>query len=81
MSGSGEIEVYGRVDCADTLRSRALLERERVPYVFVDVDAEVAAAQRAAQLSGGPRVPVIVLADGAVLVEPPDDELRAHLPG
>lgn len=75
---TGDIEVYGKRDCADTIRSRALLDRLGVEYAFHDVAADAAARDRAAALGGGPSVPVIVTASG-ILVEPTDDELGAAL--
>ncbi|CAH0235534.1 glutaredoxin domain-containing protein [Microbacterium sp. Bi128] len=79
MSAPDEVTVYGRQDCADTLRTRALLQDADVPYVFVDVEASASDAARAAALGGSSKVPVVVLPGGAVLVEPPDTALRAHL--
>lgn len=65
--------VYGRVDCADTQRTRALLERLAVPAEFLDVESDAALAREAARLGGGPRVPVVRFPDGAVEVEPSDE--------
>lgn len=72
------IEVYGKVDCVDTLRSRALLESLGIPYVFHDVVADDVSRERASFLGGGPAVPVIVIGR-AVLVEPTNPELAAAL--
>jgi mycoredoxin len=74
-----EVVVYGKRECADTLRTRALLRDAGVEYRFVDVEASADDAARATALGGSTKVPVVVLPDGAVLVEPSDDEVRAHL--
>lgn len=76
---SAEIVVYGKQECADTLRTRALLRDVGAEYTFVDVEASAEDAARAAEIGDSTKVPVVVLPDGAVLVEPSDDEVRAHL--
>lgn len=73
------IDVFGKVDCADTLRTRALLDGMGTPYRFHDVVADPSAAERAAALSGAARVPVVRFPGGTVLVEPPDEAVRAIL--
>lgn len=79
MTGDSPIRVFGKLDCADTARTRALLAAESAPFVFIDVEASSSAAAQAAELGGSPRVPVVVFPDGDVLVEPDDDEVRARL--
>lgn len=74
-----KVIVYGKVDCPDTQRARALLDRERVPYEFEDVLVDEALRAEAARLGGSPSVPVIVTPSGAVTVEPTDEELRMLL--
>jgi mycoredoxin len=73
------IEVYGKLDCTDTQRSRALLDGLGVAYVFHDVESEDALLRGAQRLSGGTAVPVVVLPGGTILVEPSDEELTAAL--
>lgn len=73
------IEVFGRHDCADTLRTRAALDRLGAVYLFHDVDADPAVAAHAAQIGGSARVPVVLFPDGSVAVEPTDDEILAAL--
>lgn len=74
-----DVTVYGKQDCTDTLRSRALLDVEGVAYRFVDVLADDDARERARELSGVSSVPVIVVPSGRVLVEPSDEELLVAL--
>ena len=76
---SAGIVVYGKQECTDTLRTRALLHDVGAEYTFIDVEASADDAARAEELGGSTKVPVVVLPDGVVLVEPSDDEVRAHL--
>lgn len=76
---SERVAVYGKLDCVDTQRSRALLERLGVPYQFHDVIADTSDAERARLLSRGSRVPVIRLPDGTIAVEPSDEHLADAL--
>lgn len=77
-----ELVVYGTGWCPDVRRSRALLDAARVPYRYVDVDEDQAATDLIRGLQRGRRrIPTLVWPDGSFLVEPTDDELRAHLTG
>lgn len=76
---SNDTVVFGKDDCADTQRSRDLLDRAAVAYTYHRVDVDSAAKMRAEAISGVSRVPVIVVPSGAALVEPSDDELAAAL--
>ncbi|WP_425433578.1 glutaredoxin family protein [Kineococcus xinjiangensis] len=72
--------VYGTGWCPDVRRSRALLDGAGVPYRYVDVEVDAAAERLVRGLQAGQRrVPTLVWADGGVLVEPGDEELRAQL--
>ncbi|MDF1478300.1 glutaredoxin domain-containing protein [Leifsonia sp. H3M29-4] len=71
--------VYGKPDCTDFLRSKALLDSLEVPFQWHDIVASAEDAERAAAISGGSRSPVIVFADGSFQVEPTDDELAVKL--
>lgn len=73
------IQVYGKPECTDTARSRALLDARGAGYEYFDVTADAAARQRAETASGSTKAPVITFADGLVLTEPSDDELDAAL--
>ena len=72
------LTVYGADWCGDCRRSKRLLDARKVGYAWVDVAAqpEIRAQLRA---SGYPAIPVIVLPDGRILMEPSDDELNAAL--
>lgn len=75
-----EVVVYGRDLCADTTRARAFLEARAIRYRYLDVAVDPAARELARELaSGSSSIPVVVLTDGSVLVEPSDDDLVAAL--
>ncbi len=74
------IRVFGADWCGDCRRAKRLLDRRGADYEWIDVDADHSAADEARRISGRRNIPVIVLPDGAVLVEPSDPELESHLP-
>ena len=76
--GKQEMEEPGPLTDTKTV-TISLLTDLGVAHAFVDVEASAADAARAAEIGGSTRVPVVVLPDGAALVEPSDDEVRAHL--
>ncbi|MEV4481571.1 glutaredoxin family protein [Micromonospora coxensis] len=75
-----ELVVYGTGWCPDVRRSRALLDSAGIAYDYVDLDEDRAATEFVRGLQQGPRrVPTLLWPDGTFLVEPTDDQLRAHL--
>lgn len=75
-----ELVVYGTGWCPDVRRSRALLDAAGIGYDYVDVEADPAATDLVRGLQRGQRrVPTLLWPDGSFLVEPTDDQLRAHL--
>ena len=76
-----EIVVYGADWCGDCRRAKRVLDRTSTSYRWIDVDADPDAADEARRLSGRPNIPVIVLPEGDILVEPSDAELEAGLAG
>jgi glutaredoxin-like protein len=79
MTDTADITVYGASWCSDCRRSKALLDTEGVDYTWVDVEADESAAAKALAISGRTSIPVVVFPDGAYLVEPSDEALRAKL--
>ena len=78
------ILVLGRDTCEDTIRSRAYLDGNGIPYAYgnVEVDPEADAQNRS--YNGGERVtPTILIGDplrpASVLREPTDEELVAAI--
>lgn len=73
------ITVYGKPDCTDWARSKAVLESMGLTYRFLDIASDFEAGKRAENISGGQSSPVIVFPDGGFVVEPSDEELTAKL--
>ena len=75
-----DITVYGALWCPDCRRSKALLDRQKTPYAWVDVSQDAEGMRRVEELNDGKQIiPTIVFGDGSVLVEPSDAELSAKL--
>ena len=74
-----EITVYGAEWCPDCRRTKRALDAAGVAYAYRDLEAEPEAAAEAEAISGRKSIPVVVLPDGVVLVEPSDPELLAAL--
>ncbi len=70
------ITVYGADWCGDCRRTKRWLEASGVDWTWVDRDADPAVRAMLAD-AGYLAIPVVVLADGNVLVEPSDDALAA----
>ena len=71
--------MYGADWCPDCTRTKRALDAVGAGYVYRDLVAEPEAAAEAEAISGRKNIPVVVLPDGAVLVEPSDAELLAAL--
>ena len=75
-----EITVYGANWCIDTRMSRRFLDERGVLYNWVDIDLDPRGLDLVKDVSNGERIiPVVVLADGAVLVEPSTAKLARTL--
>jgi mycoredoxin len=76
MSTDNEIVVYGNTHCGGVRRARLFLDEHKVPYRFIDIDQDEAAAKHLEGLARGFRsVPTLEWPDGSALVEPSDAEL------
>ncbi|MEO6943112.1 MAG: glutaredoxin domain-containing protein [Lacisediminihabitans sp.] len=73
---SQRITMYGAEWCGDCRRSKKLLDGMGVDYDYVDLETDVAAAEKARAVSGRTNIPVIVFPDDSYVVEPSDAELR-----
>jgi len=73
---SERITMYGAEWCGDCRRSKKLLDELGVDYEYIDLEADVAAADKARAISGRTNIPVIVFPDQTHFVEPTNDELR-----
>lgn len=68
--------MYGAEWCGDCRRSKKLLDELGVDYDYIDLETDVAAADKARAISGRTNIPVIAFPDGTHVVEPSNDELR-----
>lgn len=74
------ITVYGAPWCPDCMRSKTFLSEHRVAYDWVDIDQDSRGLQIVEELQdGGRSIPTIVFDDGAVLVEPTNEDLARQL--
>ena len=71
--------MYGADWCPDCTRTKRALDGAGADYVYRDLVAEPEAAAEAEAISGRKNIPVVVLPDGVVLVEPSDLELLEAL--
>ncbi|HQY32792.1 glutaredoxin domain-containing protein [Actinotalea sp.] len=79
-ASASAVTVYGADWCGDCLRSKALLEREGVPYAWVDLVADPERTAEVVRRNGGRQsIPVIVFPDDSHLTEPSDPQLRTRL--
>lgn len=77
---NGRLTVYGTGWCGDCHRARRFLEKNRVPYRWIDIDRDADAAQKVRALNQGRRsVPTVVFPDGSILTEPANVELEQKL--
>ena len=74
------LTLYGTSWCSDCKRSKQLLGEQRVPYHYVDIDADPEGLAYVQEVNQGKSViPVILFDDGSTLVEPSNAELAAKL--
>ena len=80
MPDSNIITIYATEWCWDCRRARKFFDQHGIAYQWVDIDDDPKAEAYVKQANRGMRsVPTICFPDGAVLVEPSDDELRKKL--
>lgn len=74
------ITLYGTGWCPDCKRSKQFFGEQRVPYAYVDIDADPEAMAFVEKINNGMRsIPTIVFPDGSVLVEPSNAQLAEKL--
>jgi len=75
-----QITVYGAPWCPDCRRSKAFLMEQRIPFAWVDIDADADGLRLVEELQhGGRTIPTIVFPDGSHLLEPSNAELAEKL--
>ncbi len=74
------ITMYGADWCGDCRRSKRYLDEHNVAYTYIDVEADLSAADKVIEINGGAKsIPVIVFDDGTHMTEPSDLDLEAKL--
>lgn len=74
------ILVYGADWCGDCHRTKALFDKYKVSYSYIDIDADPAAkAEMLALVDGRNSIPTVVFTDGSIMQEPSNDELLTKL--
>jgi thioredoxin reductase (NADPH) len=77
---SADIVVYGAPWCPDCKRAKTFLAEQRIPYDFVDIDADADGLAYVEKLqNGGRTIPTIRFGDGSHLIEPGNDEIADKL--
>lgn len=75
-----QIIVYGTTWCYDTFRAKKILDKNNIPYIWIDIDKDMEGRKFVEETNNGYRsVPTIVFPDGTILVEPSNDELSTKL--
>ncbi|MGC9349971.1 MAG: glutaredoxin family protein [Anaerolineae bacterium] len=76
---NSKIIVYGAVWCPDVRRARAYLDRQRVDYIYRDIDRDDGAMDELLELRGKAWVvPTLVLPDGTILDNPSRRDLAQY---
>ncbi len=76
----GKIIMYGTTWCYGTRRAREVLEKNQIPYEWIDIDQDPEGRKYVESVNRGYRsVPTIVFPDGSILVEPSNAELCRKL--
>ncbi len=74
---SKKVRVYGTGWCPDTARSKRCLARLGVEFDWFDIEQDDDACAFVLKVNEGNKVvPTILFPDGAVLIEPGDEELE-----
>ena len=75
-----EIVMYGAQWCGACRRAKAYLDRNDVPFTYVDLEVEPDHMATVMRYNEGRRnIPVVVFPDGSHVTEPTDSELAAKL--
>ncbi|MEI6887169.1 MAG: glutaredoxin domain-containing protein [bacterium] len=70
------IVFYGASWCPDCIRSRKVLDDNKIQYEYIDIDLVDGAPEKVALINKGMKsIPTILFPDGSKLVEPSNKEL------
>lgn len=74
------IKVYGTSWCVDCFRARRLLDAHQVEYQWINIKQDSGAQEFVRKVNqGNLSVPTIVFADGSILSEPSNNQLKQKL--
>jgi mycoredoxin len=73
------ITVYGAYWCKDTVNTITFLNRQGIPYTFVDVDSDLEGAEKVKVWNQGKLSTPTLDVEGRILSEPSDEELAGLL--
>lgn len=75
-----QIVMYSTEYCSDCVRAKKFFEANNISYLHIGLEGNAEATEFVMQVNHGYRsVPTIIFPDGAVLVEPGWEELKAKL--
>jgi len=75
-----EVTVYGAQWCGDCRRTKQYLVKNKIPYAWVDLEANPDEIATVIKYNDGRKnIPVVVFADGTHLTEPSDADMDAKL--
>ncbi len=75
-----KITIYASSWCGDCFRVRRFCDKYRIPYTWMDIDANPEAEKFVLKTNNGMRsVPTLVFEDGSLLVEPTNAALAEKL--
>ena len=74
------VVIIGADWCGDCYRAKQLLDRNQIPYRWIDIDHDKQAEQLVLEINHGLRIiPTILFEDGSSLVEPSNSTLASKL--
>ncbi len=73
------IQFYGAQWCGDCVRAQALLEHYGVDFTYFNIDESEENKAKAIEISGLPKIPVLLFPDGSFLSEPSNTLLNEKL--
>jgi len=74
------IIVYGTKWCIDCFRAKRILDNNQIEYLWININQDKGAKEFVGQVNDGDLVvPTIVFANGSILSEPSNQELKRKL--
>ena len=74
------IIVYGTKWCIDCFRAKRILDNNQIEYLWININQNKGAKEFVGQINNGNLVvPTIVFADGTILSEPSNQQLKRKL--